>query len=288
MTPAELVLTRPDAVLLPGAVFHGSLTVRNTGSEVRHYALAASGSLAAWTVLESADLRLWPGDQAAVAVRVTVPCEPLPTAGTHTIGVQVANADGTPTSVEQPVEVAPCFRPYLVALHPPALWTAHHALVHVDVGNDGNVHLPVRLMVTQHEGRILWTGRPQGVVLQLSPGQRIRQPVRLTLRRVSLLGKDAPRNYRVVLLSPTTEKSAPVENFEEGVITQMPVVRRWWLAVLAALVVLANTAAPEDPHWHLGDFTVDVGLVVTAVLAVGLAVAALVRYVRVVKASRGG
>ena len=279
MTAVELVLTRPDAVLLPGAVFHGSLTVRNTGTEVQRYALASSGSLAAWTVLESAELRLWPGDRAAVAVRVSVPCEPSPAAGTHTIGVQVTDADGTPSSVEQPAEVAPCPRPFLAAPHPAALRTAHHALIHVDVGNEGNVHLPVRLMVTEREGRIVWTGRPDGEVLQLPPGQRFRQPVRLTLRRASLLGKDAPRDYRVVLLSPTPGGSAPTESSQAGVITQLPVLRRWWLAVLAALVVLAATA---DGGLR--------ALLVVAVLAGGiaLAVAALVRYLRVVGAGRGG
>lgn len=277
MTAAELSLTPPAAPLLAGVGTRCTLRVVNPGSEVEHYTVQPTGTLAAWTVLEQTELRLWPGRGADVEVRVVFPCAPVPRAGPATVGVVVRNGDGSSATAEQPAAVAPCAILRLDRPEPHALWTAHHALVHVTVGNEGNVALPVRLVVGDREGRLAWFSHPDGDGFQLGPGDRVARPVRLSFRDLSWLGKDAAREYVARVTAPSQPGAPPLEQTTSGVLTQLPVVRRWWLAVFFLLMSAAFVA---QGGW--GNVFGFPGLAVGAAILV----AAIVRLLRTVHVAR--
>ncbi len=273
VSTAELTLSPPDAALVPGSVFHGTLTVRNTGPEVEQYTLAPAGGLAAWTRPVDAQLRLWPGDTGTVEVRVDLPRASTPPAGATTVGVTARCGDGTVAAAEEAAEVAPFAELAVLPPEPHALWTARRALVHVVVVNRGNVGLAVHLRASDREGQLAWTGRPHGEQRSLGPGESVRWPVGLTLRKVRWLGREVPLQYTAAASAPPVA-GAPPEGVASGSLTQLPLVRRWWLGLALLLVVLAAFAGPE------------LAVLVGFLLALLLLVVILVRYARVVQGGR--
>ena len=277
MSRLDLDLTTPPGAVVPGGMTRTTLSLRNTGTEVERYTLRPSGSLAEWTTLEADELRLFPGEQTSVEVRVAVPCAPLPPAGAASIGVDLVDSDGDRASVERPVTVAPCPTLHIQAPVPGALWTARRALVHADLANIGNVEVPTRLVVRDREGRVTWPDHADGWAFTLAAGDRSRVPLALTLGRTTWVGKDAPREYTVSAMVLPAGGTEAVETSATAVITQVPVVRRWWLAVLLLLVV---AAMPDTkPQWLIA-FAAFAAFVAVLVLAV-------YRFVRVVRAGGG-
>lgn len=276
MSRLDLDLTTPPEAIAPGSTIRTTLRLRNTGTEVERYALRPSGSLAEWTTLEATEMRLFPGERAAVEIRVAVPCASLPPAGAASIGVDLVDSDGDRASVERPVTVAPCPTLRVEAPVPGALWTVRRALVHADLENVGNVEVPTRVVVHDRDGRVTWPDHPDGWPFTLRAGDRSRVPLALTLRRTMWMGKDAPCEYTVSALAPPVTGTKPPEASATAMVTQVPVVRRWWLAVLLLLVV---AALPDSGAQALIAFAAFAAFVVVLFLAA-------YRFVRVV--SEGG
>ena len=240
MNVPEVRLTRPAMPLAPGRPFVGRVVVRNTGPEVEQYGLEPVGPLAGWTRLAEPELRIWPGEERETTVTVDLPPGSQPVAGRTSVGVAARTVDGAWAVAETPAEVAPRFELVVQAPVPHAIATTRRALVHATVVNAGNTALGTRVTARDSEGRLLHEAGRAGAEVLLGPGQALTVPVVLRTARTHWLGRPTRCDYTV------QAASEPVTATANGVVTIEPILRRWWFAVLAVLVLLAIGLRGDD------------------------------------------
>lgn len=245
------------------------VVVRNTGPEVERYDLSPAGPLAEWSQLSESEVRVWPGESHEVALTVKIPFGSQPHAGPTVLGVVARAHDGASAAAHEPADVAPYVAASLPPPRPHAVETARRALVLASPVNAGNTPLAVRIFATDREDRLKQESPKQEGFLHLQPGQGAEIAVVLRCAKIIWIGKNAlPRAFTIELASDRVLASA------DAVLTQVPIVRKWVVALWAALGLVAWLLVAMDPSALAMVFLAILALIV---LSLGIAVSALRR-----------
>ncbi|MFD5203200.1 hydrolytic protein [Streptomyces sp. NPDC058375] len=232
----------------PGGTATTTLTVRNDGDIVEAYTLEVVGDCAAWTTVEPARVSLYPGTSETVALTFAPPRSHEVRAGETPLAVRVLPAE-RPESVVVPeatVTVEP-FHELRTELEPRRRRGWLGARFRTAVQNKGNTPVDVAL-----------AGRQDGEDLRLAfaPDQKRLEPgesaeVRLKVRARKLIWFGEPVTWPFeVLATEAAGADAATEAAEAeagqpgrpeplpGEFAQIPVLPKWLLIVLAALLAL--------------------------------------------------
>ncbi|WP_327278293.1 hydrolytic protein [Streptomyces sp. NBC_01224] len=231
----------PTVTVSPGAEATTTLTVRNDGDIVEAYTLEVVGDCAAWSTVEPARVSLYPGTSEVVTVRLAPPRSHEVRAGEIPLGVRVLPAEH-PESVVVPeatVVVEP-FHELRAELDPRRRRGWLGSRFRTAVQNKGNTAVDVAL-----------TGKQAGEELRLAftPGQRRLEPgesaeVRLRVRARKLIWFGEPVAWPFeVEAAESAERDTDGEQPGRpetltGEFAQLPVLPKWLLIVLAALLAL--------------------------------------------------
>ncbi|MEU0917873.1 COG1470 family protein [Streptomyces cyaneofuscatus] len=252
----------PTVTVSPGGTATTTLTVRNDGDIVEAYTLEVVGDCAAWSTVEPARVSLYPGTSETVTLTFAPPRSHEVKAGETPLAVRVLPAEH-PESVVVPegtVTVEP-FHELRTELEPRRRRGWLGARFRTAVQNKGNTPVDVA-----------FTGKQAGEELRLgfTPGQKQLEPgesaeIRLKVRAAKLIwfgepvtwpfeveaaeaeapveavaaeagGKEPvrPEPVRPEPAQPETVRPEPVP----GEFLQLPVLPKWLLIVLAALLAL--------------------------------------------------
>ncbi|MCD9898989.1 hydrolytic protein [Streptomyces sp. MT29] len=247
----------PTVTVSPGGTATTTLTVRNDGDIVEAYTLEVVGDCAAWSTVEPARVSLYPGTSETVTLTFAPPRSHEVKAGETPLAVRVLPAEH-PESVVVPegtVTVEP-FHELRTELEPRRRRGWLGARFRTAVQNKGNTPVDVA-----------FTGKQAGEELRLgfTPGQKRLEPgesaeIRLKVRAAKLIWFGEPVTWpfeveaaeavasveaveaeaggkepvRPEPAQPETVRPEPVP----GEFLQLPVLPKWLLIVLAALLAL--------------------------------------------------
>ncbi|NDZ66849.1 hydrolytic protein [Streptomyces cyaneofuscatus] len=252
----------PTVTVSPGGTATTTLTVRNDGDIVEAYTLEVVGDCAAWSTVEPARVSLYPGTSETVTLTFAPPRSHEVKAGETPLAVRVLPAEH-PESVVVPegtVTVEP-FHELRTELEPRRRRGWLGARFRTAVQNKGNTPVDVAFIGKQ-AGEELRLGFTPGQK-QLEPGESAE--IRLKVRAAKLIwfgepvtwpfeveaaeaeapveavaaeagGKEPvrPEPVRPEPAQPETVRPEPVP----GEFLQLPVLPKWLLIVLAALLAL--------------------------------------------------
>jgi hypothetical protein len=232
--------------VVPGNAASIELTVHNNGDIVEGYQFEPVGPLAAWTHVRPDRLSLYPGTSETVTLNIRPPRSPEAPFGEVPIGCKVLPAEQPDNAVvpETTVLVAPFFE--LSATLVPRLRKRHRrARYTVELDDHGNAPLAVSVSASE-AGEQLKFSKPS--LHTLEAGKATSTDVVVRSRKLQWFGKPAQYPFQVAI---ETEKVAaevpePVDDVEsrmptrtlDGTFVQLPVLPRWLLAILAALLAL--------------------------------------------------
>lgn len=245
----------PTVTVSPGGTATTTLTVRNASDIVEAYTLEVVGDCAAWSTVEPARVSLYPGTSETVTLTFAPPRSHEVKAGETPLAVRVLPAEH-PESVVVPegtVTVEP-FHELRTELEPRRRRGWLGARFRTAVQNKGNTPVDVA-----------FTGRQAGEELRLgfTPGQKRLEPgesaeIRLKVRAAKLIWFGEPVTWPFEVeaaeaaetaaeakaegkepVRPETTRPEPVRPEPvPGEFLQLPVLPKWLLIVLAALLAL--------------------------------------------------
>ncbi|TCO55784.1 hydrolytic protein [Actinocrispum wychmicini] len=240
MTTTFAELDRPTIVVTPGAEATTTLTVRNDSDIVEAYEFEVLGECAPWTTIEPARLSLYPGTTANVTVLFRPPRSPEVTAGEKPLGIRVMPVERpeTGTVSESTVVVEPFLRTE-AELIPRRRRAWRSARYTVSVHNLGNTHVTASLAAAETEAQLRF--RFPGQTPEIEPGALEQVRMRARARKLIWFGKPVTRTFRIEARSVAAVVVDPVlaeQHDLDGEMVQLPLLPRWLLAVLAALLAL--------------------------------------------------
>ncbi|MFH9693216.1 hydrolytic protein [Streptomyces globisporus] len=245
----------------PGGTATTTLTVRNDGDIVEAYTLEVVGDCAAWTTVEPARVSLYPGTSETVALTFAPPRSHEVRAGETPLAVRVLPAE-RPESVvvpESTVTVAP-FHELRTELEPRRRRGWLGARFRTAVQNKGNTPVDV-VLAGRQDGEDLALGFTPDKK-RLEPGESAEVALKVRARKLIWFGEPVTWPFEVL----ATEGAEAVEGTEgdadpkaepkavatvpvddglpggaeplPGEFAQIPVLPKWLLIVLAALLAL--------------------------------------------------
>lgn len=237
-TSAEL--DRSTVVVTPGEETATTLTVRNDSDIVEAYEFEALGACAPWTTVEPVRLSLYPGTAENVTVLLRPPRSPDVPAGEVPLGIRVLPAERPQNTVvsESTVVIEP-FLQTNAELSPQRRRGWRSARYSVSLLNLGNTPVTLSLSAAETERQLRF--RPPGRIPEIGPGVRESVRLRARARKLIWFGTPVTRSFRIGA-EPTSvahiESDLPVRHELDGEFVQLPLLPRWLLALLAALLAL--------------------------------------------------
>lgn len=232
----------------PGGTATTTLTVRNDGDIVEAYTLEVVGDCAAWTTVEPARVSLYPGTSETVTLTFAPPRSHEVRAGEAPLAVRVLPAE-RPESVvvpESTVTVEP-FHELRTELEPRRRRGWLGARFRTAVQNRGNTPVDVALAGRQDGEDLRLAFAPDKK--RLEPGESAEVRLKVRARKLIWFGEPITWPFEVLATeaaeadaeSRATEAEAEPTGGSEplpGEFAQIPVLPKWLLIVLAALLAL--------------------------------------------------
>ncbi|MFF7012084.1 hydrolytic protein [Streptomyces fimicarius] len=225
----------------PGGTATTTLTVRNDGDIVEAYTLEVVGDCAAWSTVEPARVSLYPGTSETVTLTFAPPRSHEVRAGETPLAVRVLPAE-RPESVvvpESTVTVEP-FHELRTELEPRRRRGWLGARFRTAVQNRGNTPVDVALAAKQagEDLRLAFTPDKK----RLEPGESAEVRLKVRARKLIWFGEPVTWPFEVTATEGAEGKaedelpggSEPLP----GEFAQIPVLPKWLLIVLAALLAL--------------------------------------------------
>jgi hypothetical protein len=233
-------LDRPTVVVVPGEEATITLTVRNDSDIVEAYEFEVLGECAPWTTVEPARLSLYPGTAENVTVLLRPPRSPDVRAGEKPLGVRVLPVErpDTGTVSESTVVIAP-FSVTDPELAPKRRRGWRSARYSVTLENLGNTPVTASLSAADTEQQLRFRGPEQ--IPETAPGETGPTRLRARARKLIWFGKPVTRTFRVDLAPQpvqAVDPDVPERHELDGEFVQLPLLPRWLLALLAALLAL--------------------------------------------------
>ncbi|HEX4701488.1 MAG TPA: hydrolytic protein [Pseudonocardiaceae bacterium] len=240
MTTTFAELGGTTIVVTPGVETTTTLNVRNDSDIVEAYEFEVLGECAPWTTVEPLRLSLYPGTAQNVTVRLRPPRSPEITAGEKPLGIRVMPVERpeTQTVSESTVIVEPFLRtePELTPRRRRAWRGARYT---VSLTNLSNTPVTVAPTAADTEAQLRFTFPSE--TPEIEPGMVELIRFRARTRKLIWFGKPVSRPFRVKVDSVATLAAATplTEQHDlDGELLQQPLLPKWLLAVLAALLAL--------------------------------------------------
>jgi hypothetical protein len=227
-------------VVTPGVATTTTLTVRNDSDIVEAYEFEVLGECASWTTVEPARLSLYPGTAENVAVRFHPARSPEITAGEKPFGVRVMPVERPETSTvsENTVIVEP-FLQTRSELTPRRRRAWRGARYTLSLTNLSNTSVTVALSAADTEAQLGFTF--PGEVPNIEPGMVEEIRFRARTHKLIWFGRPVTRQFRLAVQSVAAlavEPPLTEQHDLDGELVQQPLLPRWLLAALAALLAL--------------------------------------------------
>jgi hypothetical protein len=208
--------------------------VRNSGDLVDQFAVDVVGSAESWAAAEPDTVNLLPGAEASIRVVFSPPRSPDVLAGVVPFGVRVQSREDPHGSVveEGDVEVAP-FTSMAAEVVPPKARGSRRAKYRLAVDNNGNRETPVEVVAIDPDDELRITVEPMGIITR--PGTATVVRAVAAPHRRFLRGDPKNHQFQLVVLPDGQD---PITT--NATMVQLPLLPRWLLPALAALVVLAG------------------------------------------------
>lgn len=240
MTTTFAELGGTTIVVTPGEPTTTTLNVRNDSDIVEAYEFEVLGECAPWTTVEPARLSLYPGTAENVTVRLHPPRSPDVTAGEKPLGIRVLPVERpqTATVSESTVIVEPFLQsePELTPRRRRAWRSARYM---VSLTNLGNTPITVALAAADTEAQVRFT--LPGQVQDIEPGTVEEIRFRARTRKLIWFGRPITRPFRIQVDSVAglaVEPPLTEQHDLDGELVQQPLLPKWLLAALAALLAL--------------------------------------------------
>lgn len=240
MTTTFAELGGSTIVVTPGVETTTTLNVRNDSDIVEAYEFEVLGECAPWTTVDPLRLSLYPGTSENVIVRLLPPRSPEVTAGEKPLGIRVLPVERpeTGTVSESTVIVEPFLRtePELVPQRRRAWRGARYT---VSMTNLGNTPVAVTLAAADTEAQLRFS--LPGNVPNIEPDRVEQIQFRARARTLIWFGRPITRPIRINVDSVAAYDVEPPlaeQHVLDGELVQRPLLPRWLLAVLAALLAL--------------------------------------------------
>ncbi|MEV6162364.1 hydrolytic protein [Streptomyces sp. NPDC052052] len=225
----------------PGVEVTTTLTVRNDGDIVEAYTLDVVGDCAAWSTVEPARVSLYPGTSEVVTVRLAPPRSHEVRAGEIPLGVRVLPTERPETvAVPEATVVVEPFHELRTELDPHRRRGWLGGRFRTAVQNRGNVPADVVLIGKQagEELRLAFTPDRR----RLEPGESAEVGLRVRARKLIWFGKPVTWAFEVDAVESSEGGVEDAPSGRPGALpgeyVQLPLLPKWLLAVLAALVAL--------------------------------------------------
>ncbi|MFE9746794.1 hydrolytic protein [Saccharothrix saharensis] len=225
----------PTVVVTPGQETSTTMTVRNDSDIVEAYEFEVVGGCAPWTTVEPARLSLYPGTSEQVAIVLRPPRSPEVRAGEVPLGVRVLPAE-RPESVvvtETTVIVEP-FAKQRARLIPKRRRAWRSARYRVEVLNDGNTPTVVTPALPEADDHLKHTVTTAPTTVD--PGGRAELDVRVRVAKLLWFGKPAVWPVRLDVVALAADERH--EHELAGELVQLPILSKWLLSLLGALLAL--------------------------------------------------
>ncbi|MGH4021389.1 MAG: hypothetical protein ACRDT0_19600 [Pseudonocardiaceae bacterium] len=229
---ASTSLERRSIAVEPGGEATCSVLVRNTGTVVDQFAVDVLGDAQTWSEVDPAVVNVLPGEEATAVVRFRPPRSSDVPAGTVPFGLRVSSREDPAGSVveEGTVEVG-AFTHVRVELVPSKARGRRQAKYEVAVDNLGNHPVTVDIDTADPEESLRF--RPEHTALTLDPGTTAFVALRVRPDERFLRGPDRPHPFQVRVTGAGAEPAVA-----EGAMVQRPLLPKWLLPALAALLAL--------------------------------------------------
>jgi hypothetical protein len=219
----------------PGGEAAYELTVRNTGTVVDAFTVQPLGEAAAWTVVEPAELPLFPGAEGTVLLRFRPPRRADIPAGDVPWAVRISSREvpGATWVEEGLLQIAP-FSEVTAELAPQTTSARGRGRgkSQLAIDNRGNVATEVRLFGGDNDGKVSVEVIPRSLIIE--PGAAKIAKVQVRAKKGFWRGSPKSHPYRVVVDNGSGEpKQLP------ATLVQDTVVPAWLVKLLVALLVLA-------------------------------------------------
>ncbi|WLQ38208.1 hydrolytic protein [Streptomyces castrisilvae] len=234
----------PTVTVSPGTEATTTLTVRNDGDIVEAYTLEVVGDSAPWTTVEPARVSLYPGTSQTVTVRFAPPRSHEVRAGEVPVGIRVLPAEHPElVAVPEMTVVVEPFRELRSRLEPGRRRGWLGARFRASVQNRGNAPTDVVFGGRQAGEELRLAFTPERRTLE--PGESAEAGLRVRARKLIWFGAPATWPFEVAAAEPETEGAAAEDGRQQvppeplpGEFVQLPVLPKWLLIVLAALIAL--------------------------------------------------
>jgi hypothetical protein len=180
--PLRVTVSPEHAEAAPGESLTLTVTVRNASDIVEHYGVEVLGLPDGATARANPDVtKLRPGESGTVTVQLTIPDKPPAAAGDYVLGVLARSRyrDDVSRCVELPLAVA-AVENLTVRVTPEVVHGGRYGRYDVEVANDGNGPVRLRLAATDPERRVtvafepptvdVWPGAVAQAVLNVHAG----------------------------------------------------------------------------------------------------------------------
>ncbi|MGX5697698.1 COG1470 family protein [Agromyces soli] len=230
--------------VMPGEQATFELTVSNDSLLVESYTLAPIGPVAGWTVVEPAQLTIYPGTTQTATVTVSPPRTSAAAQGRMPVGVKVQPAEQPEfqASAEAEIEILP-FSAVDAELVPRISRGRGRKRIRLAIDNRGNLPLSAAIAGASSDAITITTPTPE---VQVDPGHALFVDVDLRPRARVWRGADVnhpftltvvPEQYNPVLPPTGAPGEQPITL--DGSYTQQRVFPRWlWKLLLALLLLL--------------------------------------------------
>ena len=216
----------------PGQEVSCQVSVLNTGPVVDQVVVDVVGQAASWTTVEPAVLNLYPGASAEVRVRFHPPRQPDTPAGVVPFGVRAHSREDPGGSMveEGQVEVGP-FTEISAVVDPRTARGRRQGRYRLHVANLGNTSTGVAVHFVDPQDLLKF--RVNRSTLVTEPGMAEEVKFSAQPRKGFWRGPEQTRQFQVMV---TPDDAAPV--ITDAELIQQPLLARWVLPVLAALMAL--------------------------------------------------
>jgi hypothetical protein len=251
-----LVTPRPASLRVqPGVAGSLQVAITNQGSVVDEFAVDLLGDPAPWGTTEPPTVSLVPGQEGVVTITVVAPKGPAALAGPHLLAIRARSTRYAAASTveEVTIDVAPA--PDLaVRLVPSARSGSGGATYRVDVENDGNVSLEVRLSGYDPDELVKVKVEPSAVTAE--PGMRVRVKAKVSAVEPFFRGPSVQRGFVVEAVAGQVTATANGKLNQGALLGGLVVPAATGLIALAVLAFALNNdliklpgggAAPTSP-----------------------------------------
>ncbi|WP_033440654.1 COG1470 family protein [Saccharothrix sp. NRRL B-16314] len=225
----------PTVVVTPGQETSTTMTVRNDSDIVEAYEFEVVGGCAPWTTVEPARLSLYPGTSEQVAIVLRPPRSPEVRAGEVPLGVRVLPAERPQSAVvTETIVIVEPFAKQRVRLIPKRRRAWRSARFRVEVHNDGNTPTAVTPALPEADDHLKYTVSTAPTTVD--PGGRAELELRVRVAKTLWFGK--PQVWPVRLDAVALAADERHEHEVAGELVQLPILSKWLLSLLGALLML--------------------------------------------------